>query len=252
MFLVHRETGLFVQSESNSLHNGTRLVTYPKRDGDTDQFKFDIILVNINELQQEIDRDNAKKKEIKFFASSDARAAANSNLKPVDEERQSYASIFATDIAKIKLGVNAKILATFTDPVLNISCDENGVLTLQDNTLDPAVWSIEMCNPAANNSVDYRNEIVGQQIRFRNHNNYYLACTVDGKIEAHLPAPLDANGKEQITFGSVWNIRFPNKHCYFICNENYPFSITRSGNQISMAPTLSAPEPRQFWNIYNV
>ena len=253
-YFLHQSTGLYLQSESNSLHNGTRLVPYPRRDGDTDQFKFDIRPVDLNELQREIDRSSERKKEIKFASSTDGRAvaASNVNLGMGNEERVSVVSIMESGFAKIQLGINAKILATFTDPVQNLCCDAQGVFTLQESALDPAVWSIEMCNPTAKDLVDYRREIVGKQIRFRNHNNYYLACNAEGKLEAHIPAPPDANGMQQITYGSVWNIRYPDKHCYFISNENFPFSLARNHNAVSTMSSLSNPEPRQYWNIYNV
>jgi len=148
-------------------------------------------------------------------------------------------------------GINAKIIATFTDPVQNLSCDKQGVLSTKESALDAEVWSIEMCNPSPQDLIDYRKEIIGKQIRFRNHHNYYLACNAEGKLEAHFPAPKDANGRDQITYGSVWNIRFPDKHCYFISNENFPFSLARDNNSVTTVSSMSAAEPKQYWNIYN-
>jgi len=107
-FLLHTKSGLYIQSESNSLHNGTRLVPYPRRDGDTDQFKFKVTLVDLNELQREIDNNSIRQKDINFYSSSDGRALAASNvaLEMGNEERLSKVTIMESDCARIQLGTS--------------------------------------------------------------------------------------------------------------------------------------------------
>lgn len=239
-FWQHNKSGLYVQPEGSSAHSGAKLMTYPLPVDGHAHMEFRMTPVPYERLTADLERKNMLDAEAKFATSSDGIALEKAALNAGNRERESLVEMNYADIACIELGINRLTIATFADPVKNLSISNTGVYSLQLHSDEAETWSIFMSDPNLPRPRD-SDSVYGRQIQIRNFLGKPLSCTSDGRLCCDEGA------------GDVWNVLLADKNMYFIVNNAFPFALSRWNDNLTLVPKTTPADPAgtMYWNIYN-
>jgi len=236
----HDLSEMYIQPEGNSVHNGARLMAYPLDDNAAHSDEFRLTPVNFNQLQFDVNQKAIADKEAAFATSSDGQAllVAATAAATGNEERTELIEITWADPAKVCIGMNRLMLATFSDPVKNLSLSNDGFYSLSDEADVNETWRLFQADhimPKPHDD-DY---IFGSQLKIVSKSGKNLSCTADGRFSTE-------DGP-----GAVWDILIADKHMYYIANHAYPFALARFNHEVRLLPKATPPDESLYWNVYD-
>ena len=237
----HNLSGLYIQPEGNSVHNGAKLAAHKYDEERSQTYATDIqfVLENISYEQLKLDM-NAKKvadEELAFLNSSDGLALASANAGNQDTE---IIQVSLADPAMIELGVNRLIVATYANPVLNLSLNLADRYSITESADSEETWSLVKTSNTFP-SPPGKNIIYSNEIQIVNEVGKCLACNVQGELCCDSEGP-----------GTIWDILQAETGKYFIVSHHYPYTLARFYDKLMLVPKNSDPtEGTLYWTIYN-
>jgi hypothetical protein len=269
--LIHNKSGLYVQTEGNAVHNGAMLLTYPltiesgsggsKSEKYIKEAQFTFKNVNYNEVESDLLLKKQQDDELKFLSSSDglAKTLGINSGNNGNDDSVIRDEVYMADPALIKIGRNRLIIATFSDPVLNLSLNsDTSHFSLTDDSDDNETWSIQMAVPDGPKPKQ-KDCCYGTKLKIINKNGLCLSCMStngnNGKLISENmetnPLGITTDTTTGIETCSIWNVLMGERNLFYISNDSLPYIITRNGNDLQLLPKTTKPEDNSFWNFYN-